>query len=128
MDCKIQEVLICMVVLYQVLNSRSQLFFLSSILPLKICSKLFLSLSVCTTLSSCIFSANPYITSFFPISLESVLAWFGVGALFIVVDKLLCFVTFSRGTLISLSIDEKSLPVPMDCFKEAKFFISEVSF
>ena len=101
---------------------------LSSILSLNICSELILSLSIYTFLLSCIFSANPYITSFPAISLESVLAWFGFVALLIVVDKLLCFVVFLRKTLISLSIDEKSLPVLMDCFKGVRFFISEVSF
>ena len=59
---------------------------LNSTLSLNICSKLFLSLSNCTTLLSCIISANPYITTFFPIRPESVLAWFGVGALLIDAD------------------------------------------
>ena len=74
------------------------------------------------------FSAKPYIISFFPIRLESVLVWFGVGALLFVVDKLLCFSIFLGKTLISLSIDEKSLPGLMYCFKEARFPISEVFF
>ena len=116
MECKRQVVLICMVVLYQVENWLTVIS-LGSILYLYNCSILVLSLSICTTLSSSIFSATPYITCFFPIRLESVLAWFGVGGLLIVVDKLLCFDVFCRETLISFSIDEKSLIVQWTAIK-----------
>ena len=46
---------------------------LNSRLSLKTRSKLIISFSIGTTLSSCIFSAHLFITSFFPIRLDYVL-------------------------------------------------------